>query len=154
MNNGQVAIIEGGLHTDDRGSLAFFNDFPLSGIKRFYIIRPREPHAVRGWVGHQREHKWFAALVGVFTVAVVQPDNWQAPAANLPVSTFVLDAAIPRILSIPPGHATAIVSGGPQTALMVFSTGKIQDSPSDTFRFPPDFWRVSEQSSEENCESF
>lgn len=31
-------IIKGGIHRDERGQLIFFNNFDMSGIKRFYII--------------------------------------------------------------------------------------------------------------------
>jgi dTDP-4-dehydrorhamnose 3,5-epimerase len=147
-------IIEGGLHADNRGSLAFFNEFALPGVERFYIIRPAQPHAIRGWIGHQREHKWFTAVEGALAVAVVRPDDWHTPSARLPVATFGLSAATPQILTVPPGHATAIIGITAKSALMVFSTGKIEDAPSDTYRFPADFWAIPDLSSETQCESY
>ena len=137
-------IIEGGRHVDNRGSLAFFNEFAFSGVERFYIIRPERPETVRGWNGHQREQKWFTAVEGSIAVAVVRPDGWQFPDGHAPVSRFVLSATKPQILAVPPGHATAIVGISPQSALLVFSTGTIDQAPSDNYRFPPDFWRIPE----------
>jgi dTDP-4-dehydrorhamnose 3,5-epimerase-like enzyme len=141
----RAEIIDGSLHVDDRGSLAFFNNFAFRGIERFYIIRPAKPKAVRGWVGHRREQKWFTAVAGVLAIAVVRPDDWQSPSSQLPVSSFILTAEVPRILSVPPGYATAILAINPRSALMVFSTGKIEDAVSDTFRFPTDLWEIPEQ---------
>src|ERR1039458_8901693 len=110
-------IIEGGLYVDNRGSLAFFNEFAFPGVERFYIIRPARPRAVRGWIGHQRDQKWFTAVEGTIAVAVVRPDDWQSPDAHAPVSKFVLAATKPQILTVPPGHATAIIGISPQAAL-------------------------------------
>lgn len=141
-------IIEGGLYVDSRGSLAFFNEFAFSGVERFYIIRPDRPHAVRGWIGHQRDQKWFTAVEGTIAVAVVGPKDLQSPDANAPVSKFVLAATKPQILSVPPGRATAIIGISPQSALMVFSTGMIDQAPADTYRFPPDFWKIPGRDSE------
>ena len=137
-------MIEGGLHVDNRGSLAFFNGFAFAGVQRFYVIRPGRPHAVRGWAGHQRDRKWFTAVEGTIAVAVVGPGDWQSLDAHVPVSRFVLSAAKPQILAVPPRHATAIVGISPQSALMVFSTGTVDEAPSDTYRFPPDFWEIPE----------
>lgn len=141
-------IIEGGLYVDNRGSLAFFNEFAFPGVERFYIIRPDRPHAVRGWIGHQRDQKWFTAVEGTIAVAVVRPDDWQSPDVHAPVSKFVLAATKPQILTVPPGHATAIIGISPQSALMVFSTGTIDQAPSDSYRFSPAFWKIPEPDSE------
>lgn len=146
--NDQPRITAGGLHADSRGLLAFFNDFTLSGVDRFYIIRPDRPRAVRGWTGHQREQKWFTAVEGTIAVAVVRPDDWRSPDAHLPVSVFVLAATKPQMLTVPPGHATAIVGISSQSALLAFSTGTIDNAPSDTYRFPPDLWTIPEPRSE------
>jgi dTDP-4-dehydrorhamnose 3,5-epimerase-like enzyme len=147
-------IIEGGLYVDNRGSLAFFNEFTFSGVERFYIIRPEEPNAVRGWIGHQREQKWFTAAEGTIAVAVVRPNDWQSPDRNVPVSKFVLSADKPRILSVPPGHATAIIGISAKSALMVFSSGAMDQASSDTYRFPPNFWAIPERDAEAQCASF
>ncbi len=147
-------IIEGGLHVDNRGSLAFFNEFAFPGVERFYIIRPARPHVIRGWIGHQRERKWFTSVEGALAVAVVRPDDWQAPDGRLPVSKFLLCAANPQVLVVPPGHATAIIGITQQSALMVFSTETIEEAPSDTYRFPPNFWAIPDLNSEAQCESF
>lgn len=147
-------MIDGGLYLDDGGSLAYFNEFAFSTVERFYIIRPDRPGGVRGWTGHQREQKWFTSVDGMIAVAVVRPADWQSPDAHTPVVQFILSAAKPQILMVPPGHATAIIGISPRSALMVFSTGTIEEAPSDNYRFPPDFWKIPEPDPEANCESF
>ena len=57
-------IIEGGVHTDARGTVSFVNDFEFTGVDRFYTIRSLKLGKVRGWVGHKRDHKWFTAITG------------------------------------------------------------------------------------------
>jgi dTDP-4-dehydrorhamnose 3,5-epimerase len=141
-------IIEGRRHVDDRGSLTFFNEFAFSGVRRFYLIRPNRPNAIRGWVGHRSEQKWFSAVEGTVLVAVVRPDDWQSPNARVPVSKFVLSASNPRILALPPGHATAIMGLSAQSALLVFSNFGIAEAASDDYRFPADCWAIPGQGSE------
>jgi dTDP-4-dehydrorhamnose 3,5-epimerase len=99
-------IIDGGLHVDARGVVSFVNDFDFEGVDRFYTIRAHRPHELRGWVGHQRDQKWFFVVQGTALIAVVKPDCWDGPASNLPVERFVLSAAKPQVLHVPPGHAT------------------------------------------------
>jgi dTDP-4-dehydrorhamnose 3,5-epimerase len=146
--NDRPRVIEGGLYVDNRGSLTFFNQFTLSGVDRFYIIRQDRPQVVRGWIGHRCEQKWFTAVEGDVAVAVVRPDDWQSPDAHAPGLKFVLSATRPQILAVPSGHATAIVGITPRSALLVFSTGTISEAPSDTYRFPPDFWKIPERTAE------
>ena len=74
--------------------------------------------------------------------------DWQSPGTRVPVSQFVLSAARPQILTVPPGHVTAIIGMSAQSALMVFSTGTTDQAPSDTYRFPPDFWEIPDRDSE------
>jgi dTDP-4-dehydrorhamnose 3,5-epimerase-like enzyme len=135
-------LIEGASHVDTRGSLDYFNDFEFGAVERFYIIRPRRPRAVRGWIGHRREHKWFTAVEGVVLVAVVRTSDWRLPEKDSPVLEFVLSAENPRILYVPPGNAMAIVGVSPHSTLVVFSSGAAGDSAADTFRFDPDQWAI------------
>ena len=68
-------------------------------LERFYWIESPQVGMQRGWVGHQREHKWFTVVAGEVQVAVVKPDDWQSPSADLPVARYVLYAARPQVLS-------------------------------------------------------
>jgi hypothetical protein len=138
-----VRLIEGGSHTDARGIVTFFNDFNVSEADRFYTVRSHRIHQIRGWIGHRREHKWFTALAGSLIVAVVTPDNWDAPSRNLEVKEFTLSSIEPAMLHVPPGHATASIMLTPDAHLGVFSSGKIEDAGSDDYRFDAGMWKIS-----------
>ena len=69
--------IKGGFHEDQRGRVAFVNDFDMTLIKRFYQIDHPHTHVIRGWQGHKRESKWFYCVEGQFTINYIQPNNWQ-----------------------------------------------------------------------------
>jgi dTDP-4-dehydrorhamnose 3,5-epimerase-like enzyme len=135
-------LIEGGVHTDARGTVAFVNDFDFDGVDRFYVIHPRHEGEPRGWVGHRHEQKWFFAIQGTILVAVVKPDDWQQPLSSLPIQRFTLSADNPQVLHVPAGHATASASLRPGGILMVFSSGRVADIKGDDYRFAVDTWPV------------
>lgn len=135
-------LLEGGLHVDARGTLGYLGGFDMRRIQRVHWIRAHQANAVRGWVGHRREHKYFTVLHGVVLLAVVRPDQWECPARDLQVQRYVLCASKPQVLHVPPGYATgnADLTGG--GILVVFSSGKFEDSKADDFRFPVDYWSI------------
>ena len=141
MNKG-VALIVGGIHTDARGSVSFVNDFDFKGVDRFYAIRCKNPNEPRGWVGHQRDHKWFSVLQGSFILAVVAPDDWKSPSGKEVVERFTLSVDNPSVLCVPGGFATAQVALTADAILTVFSSGTIQSAKEDDFRFPIGQWKV------------
>jgi len=146
-------LIDGGRHVDDRGALSFVNRFDFKGVDRFYWVQSGQAGVPRGWVGHRRDQKWFVVLQGEAVVAVVQPDNWEQPSRDLAVARFTLSAAHPQVLHVPAGYATANVNLAPDTILMIFSSGKIEDAKTDDFRFPPDQWAVLAGNNKTNVES-
>ena len=135
-------LIQGGRHADERGSVSFVNGFDFKGVDRFYWIQAGHANVPRGWVGHQRDHKWFSVVRGEVLVAVVRPDQWQHPRRDLPVARYTLSAANPQVLHVPPGHATGSVNLNKQAVLLVFSSSKIEAAKSDDFRFPVDYWPI------------
>ena len=92
-------LLQGGCHVDARGSISFVNGFTFAGVERFYWIQSNHVGMQRGWVGHQREHKWFTVVAGEVQMAVVRPDDWPSPSSDLPVARYVLYAARPQVLS-------------------------------------------------------
>lgn len=52
-------VIQGGRFEDQRGSIAFVNDFNFSNIERFYIISNSQENPVRAWQGHKLDAKNF-----------------------------------------------------------------------------------------------
>ena len=137
-------VLEGGLLVDARGTVSFVNDFDFKGVDRFYTIRAHRLQEPRGWVGHQRDQKWFFAIQGTTLIAVVKPNRWDFPVRDLPVERFVLSAARPQVLHVPPGYATGSVNLSTDAILMVFSTGKIEDAATDDHRFAIDTWPILE----------
>ena len=138
-----VELIKGGVHKDERGIVTFFNTFDVSRADRFYTVHSQKTHQIRGWVGHRREHKWFTALSGTLIVAVVKPDNWDAPSKRLEVKQFSLSSEEPAVLYVPPGHATASIMLTPDAHLGIFSSGNIEDASSDDYRFDAGIWQIS-----------
>ena len=135
-------LIEGGCHVDARGSLSFVNGFDFQGVERFFWVHSAEAGVLRGWSGHQREHRWFSVVHGEVLVAVVRPDGWQSPSRDLPVTRFRLSAVCPQVLHVPPGHATGSLNLDPGAILLIFSSGTLDQSKTDDFRFPVDRWPI------------
>lgn len=143
-NSGEPRLIVGGLHVDARGTLSFVNDFDFRGVSRFYTIRAHEAGRPRGWIGHQREKRWFTAVAGTVLIAVVRPDRWDQPSRDLPVQRFVLSAQKPTVLEVPPGHATGMMSLTADAICTVFSSGEIEDAAKDDWRFPAQTWSIAD----------
>jgi len=135
-------LLQGGTHVDARGVVSFVNTFDFDGVDRFYWVRAARANLPRGWVGHQRDHKWFAVIQGKAIIAVVRPDNWSSPSRELEVLRYTLSAEHPQVLRVPPGYATASVNLTANTILMIFSSGRIEDASTDDFRYPVDYWPV------------
>lgn len=133
-------LIEGGIFTDDRGTIRFVNDFDLDVVKRFYIIDHPQISVTRAWQGHKLEQKWFYVIRGSFTIMVVQPDDWQTPNHDLPVTTYLLTAEKSQILHLPGGIANGIKASIENSQMIVFSNFTIDQSKNDEFRFSKDYF--------------
>ena len=145
MGKASIQIIEGGINVDVRGSVSFVNAFDFKDVDRAYIIRFHRTYMPRGWVGHQKENKWFWVMQGVVLIAVVRPDRWESPASNLPVERYVLSAQKPQVLHIPAGYATGSMNLTEHSILTVFSSGKIEEHLEDDYRFPEDTWPIMDR---------
>lgn len=133
-------IIEGGLAVDDRGDLAFVNDFHFEGVKRFYIVSNHRAGFVRAWHAHRREAKYVAVLQGAAIVAAVAIDNWENPSKEAQVHRYVLSAQKPAVLHIPPGYANGFMSLTTDTKLIFFSTATLEESRNDDVRYDSRYW--------------
>jgi dTDP-4-dehydrorhamnose 3,5-epimerase len=142
------ALIEGGLAVDDRGEVRFVNGFGFDGVKRFYAVSNHLPGFVRAWHAHRREAKYVFVSRGAAIVGAVEIDDWEKPSRTSQVHRFVLSAAKPAILHIPPGYANGFKSLEADTQLMFFSTTTIEESRGDDVRFDArhwDIWTVEER---------
>jgi dTDP-4-dehydrorhamnose 3,5-epimerase len=136
------ALIEGGLAVDDRGEVRFVNGFHFDGVKRFYLVSNHRPGFVRAWHAHRREAKYVFVSRGAAIVGAVEIDDWENPTRTSQVHRYVLSAAKPAILHIPPGYANGFKSLEADTQLMFFSTTTIEESRGDDVRYDARYWDI------------
>lgn len=135
----QPKILKGGKHTDARGTLAYFNGFDMSAIRRFYLIEHPDTEIERGWRGHKIEQRWFSVCQGSFLIKLVKIDNWTSPNSNAEQIVFILDDT--DVLYIPKGYASYLKANEPKSKLIIFADSKIEDAGLDDFLFPIDYFK-------------
>lgn len=135
-----INYIQGGIARDHRGQIRFVNDFDMSCIKRFYIIKNADLDILRGWRAHKIEQRWFYVLSGKFLINVIQIDDWSKPSQNLPVEKFTLDSSENKILHLSSGYATAFQSLEPSSELLVFSDYGIENAAKDDYLYSLDYF--------------
>jgi dTDP-4-dehydrorhamnose 3,5-epimerase-like enzyme len=140
MKEPGLTLIKGDRHTDDRGTLSFFNDFDMAPVKRFYVIEHPDTTIVRAWQGHKIEQKWFYVITGSFKINVVKPDNWEKPSENIIVKEFILGSDTNQVLHIPGGYANGFKALEAHSKLIVFSDLSTADAGKDDFRFDKSLW--------------
>lgn len=141
-------LIQGRLAVDGRGEVGFVNDFDFANVKRFYSVTNHHRGFVRAWHGHRQEAKYVTAVAGAALVGAVAVDDWERPSSQLPVEQFVLSAATPSVLYIPPGYANGFMSLTDDAKLIFFSTSTLEESQGDDIRFDSrtwDIWTIPER---------
>jgi dTDP-4-dehydrorhamnose 3,5-epimerase-like enzyme len=133
-------LLEGGLGVDDRGQVAFVNEFHFAGVKRFYVVSNHRTGTVRAWHAHRREGKYVSVVQGAALVAAVGIDDWKRPSRTSTVHRYVLSHERPAVLYIPPGHANGFMSLTPDAKLIFFSTATLEESQADDVRFDARYW--------------
>ena len=148
MGTAVPQYVPGELRTDDRGKLAFVNDFNLTDVKRFYTVSNHKAGFVRAWHAHRREEKFVTALKGEAVIGAVKIDDWDNPSQNTEVHRYVLSSSSPAVIYIPAGYANGSMSLTNDTLLGFFSTASLQQSLDDDVRYEPrhwDIWTVAER---------
>lgn len=133
-------IIEGGSHTDQRGTIGFCNDFDLDEVKRFYKITHPDTTFIRGWRGHKTEQRWFYVIAGAFEIKLVRIDVWQEPNKYLTQITFQLESLKNAVLHIPKGFASSLRATESNSTLLVFADSSMEDVKNDDYLFPSDYF--------------
>jgi dTDP-4-dehydrorhamnose 3,5-epimerase-like enzyme len=133
-------VIEGSLGIDDRGEVAFVNDFRLEGIKRFYMVMNYRSGFVRAWHAHRRESKYVTVVQGAAIVAAVSIDNWESPSKQAQIHRHVLSSRKPAVLCIPAGYANGFMTLTDDTKLCFFSSATVAESQEDDFRYDAKYW--------------
>ncbi len=114
------SIIKGGIHDDNRGRIAFVNNFNFNDVKRFYTIQNNSTEIVRAWQGHKVENKYFFVVSGSFLICGVKIDYWDNPSKDLSVEKFIISSTESEILLLPGGYANGIKSLEENSKLLVF----------------------------------
>jgi dTDP-4-dehydrorhamnose 3,5-epimerase len=134
--------MSGGLAVDDRGEVAFVNDFNFTGVKRFYLVSNHRQGFVRAWHAHRREAKYVTVVQGAALIGAVKIDDWDAPAKDAQVHRYVLSSHKPSVLYIPAGYANGFMSLTDDARLMFFSTSTLEESTGDDIRYDARLWDI------------
>lgn len=135
-----MEIIKGGISSDDRGQIRYVNEFDMSSIKRFYIIRNSDTELIRGWRAHRIEARFFYVISGSFEFNIVKIDNWDKPSTNLSIQTYNLTAEDLRLIHLPEGYGTAIRAIEEESELLVFANYALEHASSDNYTWPIDYF--------------
>lgn len=135
-----ISFIQGGIAMDIRGQIRFANDFDMSTVKRFYIIKNTDLDLVRGWRAHRIEQRWFYVLAGKFSVDVVKIDDWNNTSTELIVENIILDSSKNQVLHLSSGYGTAFQALEPESELLVFADYGIENAQIDDYTYPLDYF--------------
>lgn len=138
--NTDLSIINGGSHTDDRGTITFINDFDMQLVKRFYRIKHHDTSIIRGWRGHKIEQRWFHVNIGIFEIKIIKIDNWKTPNPTICQQIFTLRADENAVLHIPAGYASSLKALEANSELVVFADYSIEHAKKDDYLFPLDYF--------------
>lgn len=133
-------IIQGGCHSDARGTLVYNNSFDASEIKRVYVIENKDTGFIRGWQGHRIEQRWFSTIQGSFEIKLIAIDNWENPSQSLEPLTFILNAEKMDVLHIPRGYVSsihALTDGAKLLVMADYRLGEVKDE----YRFDVDYFK-------------
>lgn len=132
MVSEKPSLIEGNFHSDERGSISFFNEFDMSQVARMYVIDP-EHEVVRAWQGHKIESKWFAVLEGEFLIQAIPLDS-EIETKTKDRFQIKLSKEDYKILYIPPGYYNGFQAIEPNSKLLVLSDVTVAESIADDYR--------------------
>ncbi len=135
-----IENIQGGIAKDHRGQIRFVNDFDMTEVKRFYIIKNTDLELIRGWRAHRIEQRWFYVLSGSFKIDIVEIDNWDQASNNLAVKTEIVNSADNQVLHLSSGYGTAFQALEEGSELLVFSDFGIENAPKDDYTYPIDYF--------------
>ncbi len=140
MSAEEPRLMVGGTVTDDRGTLAFVNDFDPSACRRCYVVTNHSAGFVRAWHGHRKEGKYVSVLRGAAIVAAVRVLDWDHPDKNAKVHRYVFSERSPSVLFVPPGYVNGAMSLTADTMIHYFSTSTLAESRGDDIRIDARFW--------------
>lgn len=137
----ETNVIQGGIAQDQCGQIRFVNDFDMTLVKRFYIIKNADTKSIRGWRAHRIEQRWFYVLSGTFSIDFVKIDDWKEPDCNLPVQNVILSANDLKLLHIPCGYGTSFRALDSDSELLVYADYSITNAALDDYTWPFDYFQ-------------
>ncbi|MGJ1403300.1 WxcM-like domain-containing protein [Sphingobacterium siyangense] len=137
----ELKFIQGGCSKDERGQIRFVNDFDMSLVKRFYIIKNADTELVRGWRGHRIEQRWFYVIAGAFNVKIVRINNWEDADNMLPIQNIELNNKDMQVLNVPGGYATAFIASEPNSELLVYADYPLSHATLDDYTWPVEYFK-------------
>ena len=135
--NEEIKLIDGGIAYDDRGSVAFVNDFNFEEIKRFYQVENISKNVIRAFHGHEKEGKYVFVSKGCVKIICAKMKKGKL---TKPAHVFILNSRKPAILKIPMGFANGFKALEEGTIIQFFSTSSLEESKGDDIRFEWDFF--------------
>lgn len=135
-----IKKIKGGIAEDHRGGIRFVNDFDMSLVKRFYIIKNSDTDLIRGWRAHRIEQRWFYVLSGSFSIFLIKIDDWDHPNQNLPIGVETLTAESMSVLNVPAGYGTAFKAHEADSELLVYADHPIAHALIDDYTWQLDYF--------------
>lgn len=130
----------GNTFTDHRGILRFVNEINPGYFCRFYLITHPQVDIIRAWQGHKIEEKAFYVISGSFTIAVVQPLNFDYLSDEEIPEIYNLNEDKGQLLRVPGGSFTGIKATAANATLLVLSSLNVNESKEDDFRQPSNRW--------------
>ena len=138
----EPVLIPGDVAVDDRGSITFVNGFGFEGVRRFYMVANHRQGFVRAWHAHRNEAKYVSVVRGSCVVGAVKIDDWNKPSKDARVHRYVLSAAKPSILYIPPGYANGFMNLNEDVQIIFFSTSSMEEARQDDVRYDARYWDI------------
>lgn len=135
-----ITTIQGGIAKDHRGEIRFVNDFDMTRVKRFYIIKNTDTETIRGWRAHRIEQRWFYVLSGSFNLDLVQIDHWDEPSSELPIERLTIRADDKQVVHVPVGYGTAFQALEKDSELLVFADYGIDHATNDDYTWSADYF--------------
>ena len=136
----EICTIQGGIADDHRGHIPVVNDYDMTQVKRFYMIKNKDTDLVRGWRAHRIEQRWFYVLSGSFLVDLIKIDNWENASSQLLVERRILSVADKQVLHVPVGYGTAFQATESESELLVFADYGIDHAKNDDYTWPEDYF--------------
>lgn len=135
-----INYIQGGIAKDHRGQIRFVNEFDMSLVKRFYIIKNSDLELVRGWKAHRIEQRWFYVLTGSFCIDLVKIDDWDKPSQHLEIERIILAAKDIRVLHVPAGYGAAFQALEKESEILVFADYHLDHAPLDNHTYDMNYF--------------